>query len=91
MARAWGPPVTPPDRAGFGTRLIARTFGQESGGEARIDYLPQGVQCVMQLPLSVRGEEPAAWPSIIAEQIGLARTRAIVRTDASEASSPPLS
>ncbi|OYW26057.1 MAG: hypothetical protein B7Z44_17345 [Caulobacter sp. 12-67-6] len=86
-----GPPVTPPDRAGFGTRLIARTFGQESGGEARIDYLPQGVQCVMQLPLSVRGEEPAAWPSIIAEQIGLARTRAIVRTDASEASSPPLS
>lgn len=86
-----GPPVTPPDHTGFGTRLIARTFGQESGGEARIDYLPQGVQCVMQLPLSVSGEEPAAWPSLVAEQIGPVRTRVIVKADAREASSAPLS
>ena len=89
-----GPPVTPPEHTGFGTRLIARTFGQESGGEARIDYLPQGVQCVMQLQLSVSGEEPASWPSLIAEQIGLARTKVLIKADgrgAEEASDAPIS
>ncbi|HEX2815135.1 MAG TPA: HWE histidine kinase domain-containing protein [Phenylobacterium sp.] len=53
-----GPPVTPPQHTGFGTRLIARSFGEESGGQARIDFPPEGVQCVMQLPLSVSGEIP---------------------------------
>lgn len=86
-----GPPVTPPDHTGFGTRLIARTFGQENGGEARIDYLPQGVQCVMQLQLSVSGEEPASWSSLVAEQIGPARTKIIIRADAEEASDAPIS
>lgn len=86
-----GPPVTPPDHTGFGTRLIARTFGRENGGEARIDYLPQGVQCVMQLQLSVSGEEPEAWSSLVAEQIGLARTKILMRADAPEASDAPIS
>ncbi len=53
-----GPAVTPPEHTGFGTRLIARSFGEESGGQARIDFPPAGVQCVMQLPLSVNGEIP---------------------------------
>ena len=85
-----GPPVTPPQHTGFGTRLIARTFGQENGGHARIDYLPQGVQCVMQLELSVSGEEPAAWSSLIAEQIGLARTKVLVMADAKDISDAPI-
>jgi PAS domain S-box-containing protein len=55
-----GPPVRPPERTGFGTRLIARSFGEESGGQARIDFPLAGVQCVMQLPLSVTGEIPPA-------------------------------
>jgi two-component sensor histidine kinase len=86
-----GPPVTPPERTGFGTRLIARTFGQESGGQARIDYLPQGVQCVMQLPLSVSGEEPAAWSSLVAEQISPRRAAAVVRADATGETDSPIS
>ena len=86
-----GPPVTPPEQTGFGTRLIARTFGQESGGHARIDYLPQGVQCVMRLKLSVSGEEPAAWSSLIAEQIGLARTKTLILADAKDAPPAPSS
>jgi PAS domain S-box-containing protein len=65
-----GPLVTPPEHTGFGTRLIARTFGEESGGHARIDYLPRGVQCVMQLRLSVGAEDPAAWAPLVAGQIG---------------------
>lgn len=86
-----GPPVTPPTHTGFGTRLIARTFSQESGGEARIDYLPEGVQCVMQLPLSVGGEEPAVWSSLIAEQVGLARAKIAVQSEATDASAAPIS
>ena len=85
-----GPPVMPPDHTGFGTRLIARTFGQESGGQARIDYLPHGVQCVMQLQLSVSGEEPAAWPSLVAEQVGPARTRGFAKANASAAQDAPI-
>jgi PAS domain S-box-containing protein len=85
-----GPPVTPPEHTGFGTRLIARTFGQESGGQARIDYLPQGVQCVMQLPLSVSGEAPAAWSNLVAAQISPARADEVVKADAKEASDAPI-
>ncbi len=86
-----GPPVTPPARTGFGTRLIARTFGQESGGQARIDYLPQGVQCAMQLPLSVSGEVPAAWSSIVADQISPRRAAAVVQADARGETDSPIS
>jgi len=86
-----GPPVTPPAHTGFGTRLIARTFGQESGGQARIDYLPRGVQCVMQLPLSVSGEEPAAWSALVADQIDPERMEVVAKADAQDASSAPIS
>ena len=51
-----GPPVAAPTQAGFGSRLIAKTFGQESGGRADLQFRPEGVQCVIQLPLSVPGE-----------------------------------
>jgi PAS domain S-box-containing protein len=64
-----GPLVVEPERTGFGARLIARTFGQESGGAARIDFRPEGVQCVMSLPLSVPSELPASWPASVAEQV----------------------
>ena len=71
-----GPPVAVPERTGFGTRLIARTFGQDSGGQARIDFLPHGVQCVMQLPLSVDAELPSAWPASVADQAGVVKGQA---------------
>lgn len=65
MAFLWrefgGPMVAAPDHRGFGTRLIARSFGQESGGRAHIAFLPEGVQCVIKLPLSVTGEIPPLW------------------------------
>jgi PAS domain S-box-containing protein len=53
-----GPHVSPPARTGFGTRLIDRSFGAESGGSAKLHYLPEGVRCVMGLPLSVAEEIP---------------------------------
>jgi two-component sensor histidine kinase len=40
-----GPPVVPPRRKGFGSRLIERGLAQELGGEVKIEYDPQGVWC----------------------------------------------
>jgi PAS domain S-box-containing protein len=71
-----GPPVAVPQRTGFGTKLIARTFGQESGGQARLDFRLEGVQCVMSLPLSVPSELPAAWPASVSEQTHVGKSSA---------------
>lgn len=45
-----GPPVTLPERRGFGTRLIEKSFSRGQG-EARIDYRPAGLQCSLSLQL----------------------------------------
>ena len=47
-----GPPVTPPARRGFGSRMIERHLADELGGEVRLDYLPTGVVCAMTSPLA---------------------------------------
>jgi PAS domain S-box-containing protein len=46
-----GPPVVPPSRAGFGTRLIERVLAQEVGGTAKIDYRETGVVFTVDAPL----------------------------------------
>ncbi|WP_091737603.1 sensor histidine kinase [Phenylobacterium immobile] len=43
-----GPPVTPPVRTGFGTRLIQRGLPGELGGAVSVDYAPTGVVCVIE-------------------------------------------
>jgi PAS domain S-box-containing protein len=50
-----GPPVSPPQRRGFGTRLIERSLAQELHGEVRIEFAPTGVVCSLSAP--VRNEE----------------------------------
>jgi two-component sensor histidine kinase len=47
-----GPPVTPPGRKGFGSRLIESGLAQELDGEVRLDYELAGVVCqiVMAVP-----------------------------------------
>jgi two-component system CheB/CheR fusion protein len=47
-----GPPVNPPTRRGFGTRLITDGLAFELGGEATLDYLETGVSCVIHVPLT---------------------------------------
>lgn len=44
-----GPPVSPPMRRGFGTRLIERQLGLEFGGEALLDFQESGLVCRMHL------------------------------------------
>jgi len=47
-----GPPVTPPTRRGFGSRLIQRSLVSELNGRAQIDYLPDGVVCALGVGLT---------------------------------------
>lgn len=46
-----GPPVEPPARKGFGTRLIERGLTGQVGGTLALDYPPEGVTCVVEAPL----------------------------------------
>ncbi|WP_245444341.1 sensor histidine kinase [Microvirga sp. KLBC 81] len=46
-----GPPVTPPKRQGFGTKLIQRGLAQQLGGEIKLDFRPDGVRCVITFPI----------------------------------------
>ena len=46
-----GPPVKPPERQGFGTKLIQRGLAQQLGGEIKLDFAPTGVRCVITFPL----------------------------------------
>jgi PAS domain S-box-containing protein len=46
-----GPPVVPPGRRGFGTRMIERTLAAEFGGSVKLDFEPQGVRCTVSAPL----------------------------------------
>ena len=47
-----GPPVTPPKRRGFGTRLIERTLAQELNGSVAIDFARTGIVCMIDAPLA---------------------------------------
>lgn len=46
-----GPAVTPPDRKGFGSFLIARVLGADFGGSVSIDYAPEGLSVVLTAPV----------------------------------------
>jgi PAS domain S-box-containing protein len=48
-----GPPVKPPQRRGFGSRLAERAIEQELGGSARIEFAPSGVRCHFEIPLII--------------------------------------
>lgn len=45
-----GPPVTPPERQGFGSRLIERGLTGTMGGEVDLDYACGGVVCRLRAP-----------------------------------------
>ena len=46
-----GPPVRPPTRTGFGTRLIARSLAHCFGGTAQLAYPPEGAVLTFEAPL----------------------------------------
>jgi two-component sensor histidine kinase len=46
-----GPAVTRPKRRGFGIRLVERSLAQDLDGEAKIEFMPDGIVCTVNAPL----------------------------------------
>jgi PAS domain S-box-containing protein len=46
-----GPPVVPPARRGFGSRLIERSVTQDLGGSATLEFRPSGLRCIVDAPI----------------------------------------
>lgn len=49
-----GPPISPPDRKGFGSRLIERGLALELGGTVNLTFPAEGVRCDIAFPLTGR-------------------------------------
>lgn len=50
-AETGGPQVSPPQRRGFGSRLVERGLAQDIGGDVRLDFTLDGVMCSVDAPL----------------------------------------
>jgi two-component sensor histidine kinase len=59
---AGGPPVSPPQRRGFGSRLIERSLAADLDGEVNLEYRPEGVVCTLVWSLGGGDAVPAPWP-----------------------------
>ncbi|MGJ4802439.1 sensor histidine kinase [Luteimonas sp. SDU82] len=46
-----GPPTRPPERGGFGTRLLQRGLQHDLGGKVILDFNPEGLRCRIDAPL----------------------------------------
>ena len=55
-----GPPVTAPVKRGFGTVLIERGLSYDLAGEAKVQFLPDGVQARLR---AVVGDPQKSMPS----------------------------
>ena len=53
-----GPPVEPPGRRGFGTRLIEELVAYELDGEARLDFRPDGLRADVTFQISSEPSDP---------------------------------
>ncbi|WP_329609843.1 PAS domain-containing protein [Paracoccus benzoatiresistens] len=60
-----GPPVTPPTRTGFGSRMIEKVLSATVEGSATVDYRRQGVHYELRAPLmALSGSGPGRGLSI---------------------------
>ncbi|TGD97220.1 sensor histidine kinase [Methylobacterium nonmethylotrophicum] len=63
-----GPPVVPPSRTGFGSRLIERSLARELDGTVSLTFPPEGVVCTIVAPLDeAPADAPEAGPPEIAD------------------------
>ncbi len=67
LALSWresgGPPVDPPTRTGFGSRLIERSLARELDGTVDLSFPREGVTCTIVAPLSDPTPPPLAAPA----------------------------
>lgn len=52
-----GPTVKSPDGSGFGSKLLDRAVRREMKGKSSLSFMPEGVECYMEIPLSVNIRE----------------------------------
>ena len=57
---AGGPTASKPASKGFGTRLILASIEGQLGGEAKFDWHPDGLTCILSVPLSDKLAHPEA-------------------------------
>ena len=57
-----GPPVRPPERRGFGTRIIEAALPGELAGTVSLDYRAEGLRCAIDAPLSALDKADAFMP-----------------------------
>jgi two-component system, chemotaxis family, sensor kinase Cph1 len=50
-----GPPVSPPERYGFGMTLIERGLAHDLSGEVKVEFEPTGVRARLRAPLKQLG------------------------------------
>jgi PAS domain S-box-containing protein len=48
-SEADGPPVSPPKRRGFGSKLIEQSLAKDLNGQLSIKFNPEGVQCFIEI------------------------------------------
>ena len=49
---AGGPPVLPPRRRGFGSRMLENALAGELAGIVKLDFAPSGLCCTIDAPAS---------------------------------------
>lgn len=52
-----GPKVTPPKHKGFGSWVIERGIAHELGGEVALEYLTDGVNCTIDIPMPLENDK----------------------------------
>ncbi len=52
-----GPPVVPPTRQGFGSRLIEHALSRDLDGKTRLEFAPEGVRCSIMAALAEPGPQ----------------------------------
>jgi two-component sensor histidine kinase len=79
-----GPPPTPPEKEGFGTRLIRSVAAREREGEVQISYDPAGFSCCIAFlrPVPSFQPEPVAAKAATQSMASLAPAAEILVVDA---------
>jgi PAS domain S-box-containing protein len=57
-----GPAVRPPERRGFGSRIVELALPNELGGRVDVDYRPEGLRCRIHAPLAALDKVDAFMP-----------------------------
>ena len=56
---AGGPPVAKPSRRGTGLKVLERAFEGGVGGRTLLNWAPDGLRCVLEVPLEAAAAKPA--------------------------------